>query len=125
MTATIRWFACYGHHLTGWAKTPAIYAAIFPNPRKWRAVYTCRRLVGNGCLISGMEQEGWELLNAMLPSGRNEDIFKTEPYVITADVYSNSQNVGRGGWSWYTGAAGGTGALQLRNCWAYGSAVVF
>ena len=30
--------------------------------------------------------------------------YKTEPYVVAADVYSNS-NVGRGGWSWYTGSA--------------------
>ncbi len=33
------------------------------------------------------------------------DTFKTEPYVISADVYSNAQHQGRSGWSWYTGAA--------------------
>lgn len=33
------------------------------------------------------------------------DTFKTEPYVISADVYSNPQHQGRSGWSWYTGAA--------------------
>jgi cyclic beta-1,2-glucan synthetase len=32
--------------------------------------------------------------------------YKLEPYVIAADVYSVGQNRGRGGWSWYTGAAG-------------------
>jgi cyclic beta-1,2-glucan synthetase len=32
--------------------------------------------------------------------------YKLEPYVIAADVYSVGQNQGRGGWSWYTGAAG-------------------
>ncbi len=32
--------------------------------------------------------------------------FKVEPYVITADVYGEPPHVGRGGWSWYTGAAG-------------------
>lgn len=30
--------------------------------------------------------------------------YKTEPYVVAADVYSDS-NIGRGGWSWYTGSA--------------------
>lgn len=30
--------------------------------------------------------------------------YKTEPYAVAADVYSGS-NVGRGGWSWYTGSA--------------------
>ncbi len=34
------------------------------------------------------------------------ETYKTEPYVIAADVYSNPQHVGRGGWTWYTGAAG-------------------
>ena len=32
--------------------------------------------------------------------------YKTEPYIMTADVYSNPQHEGRGGWSWYTGSAG-------------------
>ena len=32
--------------------------------------------------------------------------YKLEPYVVAADVYSVSPNKGRGGWSWYTGAAG-------------------
>jgi len=34
------------------------------------------------------------------------DTFKTEPYVIAADVYGEQPHVGRGGWSWYTGSAG-------------------
>ncbi len=29
-----------------------------------------------------------------------------EPYAMAADVYSQPPTVGRGGWSWYTGAAG-------------------
>jgi hypothetical protein len=28
-----------------------------------------------------------------------------EPYVVAADVYSVSPHAGRGGWTWYTGAA--------------------
>lgn len=31
--------------------------------------------------------------------------YKVEPYVISADVYTNTLHTGRGGWSWYTGAA--------------------
>jgi len=31
--------------------------------------------------------------------------YKVEPYVIAADVYSNPQHTGRGGWTWYTGSA--------------------
>jgi len=32
--------------------------------------------------------------------------YKVEPYVVAADIYAVEPNSGRGGWSWYTGAAG-------------------
>jgi len=32
--------------------------------------------------------------------------YKVEPYVVAADIYSAPEHVGRGGWTWYTGAAG-------------------
>jgi cyclic beta-1,2-glucan synthetase len=32
--------------------------------------------------------------------------YKVEPYVVAADVYSVAPHNGRGGWTWYTGAAG-------------------
>ena len=32
--------------------------------------------------------------------------YKTEPYVIAADIYSAKDREGRGGWTWYTGSAG-------------------
>ncbi len=32
--------------------------------------------------------------------------YKVEPYVATADVYTNPEHLGRGGWSWYTGSSG-------------------
>ena len=32
--------------------------------------------------------------------------YRVEPYVVAADVYSVAPNVGRGGWTWYTGSAG-------------------
>jgi len=31
--------------------------------------------------------------------------YKVEPYVVAADLYSNPQHTGRGGWTWYTGSA--------------------
>jgi cyclic beta-1,2-glucan synthetase len=31
--------------------------------------------------------------------------YQVEPYVVAADVYSNSEHQGRGGWTWYTGSA--------------------
>jgi len=32
--------------------------------------------------------------------------YKIEPFVVAGDVYSAPPHAGRGGWSWYTGAAG-------------------
>jgi len=32
--------------------------------------------------------------------------YRVEPYVVAADIYSEPPNDGRGGWTWYTGAAG-------------------
>jgi cyclic beta-1,2-glucan synthetase len=32
--------------------------------------------------------------------------YKVEPYAIAADIYAAPAHVGRGGWTWYTGAAG-------------------
>ncbi len=34
------------------------------------------------------------------------DRYKVEPYIMSADVYSEPPHVGRGGWTWYTGSAG-------------------
>jgi cyclic beta-1,2-glucan synthetase len=31
--------------------------------------------------------------------------YRSEPYVVAADVYSNPAHAGRGGWTWYTGSA--------------------
>lgn len=43
------------------------------------------------------------------------DRYKNEPYVFTADIHNTKNNVGRGGWSWYTGSA----------AWAYRAATEF
>jgi cyclic beta-1,2-glucan synthetase len=32
--------------------------------------------------------------------------YKVEPYVLAADIYAEAPHVRRGGWTWYTGAAG-------------------
>lgn len=52
--------------------------------------------------------ELFDLINPINHSrtGREAAIYKVEPYVIAADVYSVYPHVGRGGWTWYTGSAG-------------------
>lgn len=58
------------------------------------------------CFYAGKANDAAALLGLLLPSGREHDVYLTEPYVLAADVYSNPACAGRGGWSWYTGAAG-------------------
>jgi len=41
--------------------------------------------------------------------------YMVEPYVMAADVYAVYPNEGRGGWSWYTGAAGWMYRAGLEN----------
>ncbi len=59
----------------------------------------------------GERERAWELLTMINPvnharSAAAIDVYKAEPYVVAADVYSLTPHTGRGGWSWYTGSAG-------------------
>jgi cellobiose phosphorylase len=59
----------------------------------------------------GDNQKAWEIMNLINPIHHAETssdvlIYKVEPYVIAADVYSLPPHTGRGGWTWYTGSAG-------------------
>ncbi|MHC1783819.1 MAG: glucoamylase family protein [Anaerolineaceae bacterium] len=49
----------------------------------------------------------FNMLNPILHSRTREkaDEYRVEPYVISADIYSQPPFLGRGGWSWYTGSA--------------------
>ena len=60
---------------------------------------------------AGREDEAFDLFMMINPveKCRKEDKnlrYKGEPYVFAGDIYSNEQNYGRMGWSWYTGSAG-------------------
>ncbi|MGV8907260.1 MAG: GH36-type glycosyl hydrolase domain-containing protein, partial [Acetobacterium sp.] len=59
----------------------------------------------------GDGDKAWELFELINPINHTKDLreytrYMTEPYVISADVYSEYPHTGRGGWTWYTGAAG-------------------
>ena len=61
--------------------------------------------------MAGETARAWELfllINPILHAQDSKGVarYKTEPYVIAADVYSLSPHTGRGGWTWYTGSAG-------------------
>jgi cyclic beta-1,2-glucan synthetase len=52
--------------------------------------------------------ELFEMLNPLSHTRTSAEVgrYKVEPYVVAADVYSVAPHAGRGGWTWYTGAAG-------------------
>ncbi len=60
-------------------------------------------------LGEGDEAEAlYQLINPISRSDTREkaDVYKVEPYVISADVYGVEPHEGRGGWTWYTGSSG-------------------
>ena len=58
------------------------------------------------CYRTGQEAEGHQLLLDLLPERHDLTRYLAEPYVLAGDVCTAYQQEGRGGWSWYTGAAG-------------------
>jgi cellobiose phosphorylase len=69
---------------------------------------------------TGNRKRTWELLQMINPVNRGNTvekiaIYKTEPYVIAADVYAEPLHKGRGGWTWYTGSAGWMYQLIMNN----------
>ncbi len=59
----------------------------------------------------GDGDEAMRLLTMFNPKSHGsapEDIvrYRVEPYVVAADIYDARGHTGRGGWTWYTGAAG-------------------
>jgi cellobiose phosphorylase len=59
----------------------------------------------------GDAERAWELFTMIAPVNHAKSpdaiaVYKTEPYVLAADVYALAPHTGRGGWTWYTGSAG-------------------
>jgi cyclic beta-1,2-glucan synthetase len=68
----------------------------------WASIAFAR--LGDGDKSFGL----FNMLNPIHHASRRADVnrYKVEPYVAAADVYFEPSHVGRGGWTWYTGAAG-------------------
>jgi len=61
--------------------------------------------------MMGERERAWECFAMLNPihHGSTADAierYKVEPYVMCADIYGAPPHTGRGGWTWYTGAAG-------------------
>ena len=61
--------------------------------------------------MMGDKERAWELFAMLNPVNHSATVadmerYKVEPYVMSADIYAAQPHTGRGGWTWYTGAAG-------------------
>jgi len=68
----------------------------------WAVIALARLGLGNQAM------ELFHMLNPINHTRTAEGLerYRVEPYVVAADVYAHPMHVGRGGWTWYTGAAG-------------------
>ncbi|NTV62554.1 MAG: glycosyl transferase, partial [Oscillochloris sp.] len=59
-------------------------------------------LLGEG----GHAAELLRLISPLRHANESSEVYRVEPYSVAADIYSAPGHRGRGGWTWYTGAAG-------------------
>lgn len=92
-------------------KNPGYIKAYVPGVRENGGQYTHGAIwsvIANAILQNGEKAvEYFRILNP-IEHARTIDAalkYKVEPYVVAADVYSNPNMIGRGGWTWYTGSS--------------------
>jgi cyclic beta-1,2-glucan synthetase len=91
---------------------PGYIKGYLPGVRENGAQYTHAALWS--VLAMAMRGDGdrafalFEMLNPLTHTDTPEGVatYKVEPYAIAADVYTAEGQLGRGGWTWYTGSAG-------------------
>ncbi|MDB5860810.1 MAG: NdvB [Ramlibacter sp.] len=91
---------------------PGYIAGYLPGVRENGGQYTHAAVWAAMAFAAlGDAARAWQVTDIINPlhHGRTADevaVYKVEPYVVAADVYSVAPHTGRGGWSWYTGSAG-------------------
>ena len=91
---------------------PGYIAGYLPGVRENGGQYTHSAVWATMAYAAlGDAERAWQLMDMINPlhHGRTAQevaVYKVEPYVVAADVYSVAPHTGRGGWSWYTGSAG-------------------
>jgi len=92
-------------------KDPGYIKGYLPGVRENGAQYTHAALWSVlATALSGNHDRAFELyqmINPLTHTRTPEEVatYKVEPYVVAADVYTAKGQVGRGGWTWYTGSA--------------------
>ncbi|MGQ0641271.1 MAG: GH36-type glycosyl hydrolase domain-containing protein [Gemmatimonadaceae bacterium] len=75
--------------------------AQYTHAALWTVLATALR--GDGDRAFALYQMLNPLTHTATPEGMST--YKVEPYVVAADVYTTMRELGRGGWTWYTGSA--------------------
>jgi len=90
---------------------PGYIQGYLPGVRENGAQYTHAALWAVfATALQGDGDRAFELFQMLNPithadSAEGVDVYKVEPYVVAADVYTAKGHLGRGGWTWYTGSA--------------------
>lgn len=90
---------------------PGYIAGYLPGVRENGGQYTHAAIwVAMAHAALGDAERAWRIAGLINPvhhggSEREVEVYKVEPYVMAADVYSAAPHGGRGGWTWYTGSA--------------------
>lgn len=91
---------------------PGYIAGYVPGVRENGGQYTHSAVwAAMAFAAMGDRERAWQVMDLINPlhHGSNPEevaVYKVEPYVVAADVYSVPPHTGRGGWTWYTGSAG-------------------
>ncbi len=93
------------------SEDPGYIKGYLPGVRENGAQYTHAALWA--VLAAAMQGDGarafewFQMINPLMRAGTaaQVDTYKVEPYVVAADVYTAPGQLGRGGWTWYTGSA--------------------
>ncbi len=94
------------------AMDPGYVKGYVPGVRENGGQYTHAAIwVAMAFAAVGDVERAWQLFKMLDPIRHGDSAaaiatYKVEPYVIAADIYTNPQHAGRGGWTWYTGSAG-------------------
>jgi cyclic beta-1,2-glucan synthetase len=92
-------------------RDPGYIKGYLPGVRENGAQYTHAALWA--VLATALRGDGerafqlFQMLNPLTHTRTPAEVatYKVEPYVVAADVYTAAGQLGRGGWTWYTGAA--------------------
>jgi cyclic beta-1,2-glucan synthetase len=90
---------------------PGYIKGYLPGVRENGAQYTHAALWA--VLATALRGDGdrafelYQMINPLTHARTPEEVetYKVEPYVVAADIYTAEGQLGRGGWTWYTGSA--------------------